>query len=32
VSVSSSFKPAKIVVDPDVKLLFAGRKRCEKSL
>jgi len=32
VSVSSSFKPAKIVVDPEVRLLFAGRKRCEKSL
>ncbi len=30
--VKSAFKPAKLVVDPDVKLLFAGRKRCEKSL
>ena len=32
VSVSSAFKPVKIVVDPDARLLFAGRKRCEKSL
>lgn len=32
VVVSTSFKPAKIVVDPEVRVLFAGRKRCEKSL
>jgi ABC-2 type transport system permease protein len=32
VVVQSAFKPAKLVVDPDVRLLFAGRKRCEKSL
>jgi SpoU rRNA methylase family enzyme len=32
VAIKSEFKPAKIVVDPDVALLFAGRKRCEKSL
>jgi hypothetical protein len=30
--VATTFKPAKIVVDPEVRLLFAGRKRCEKSL
>ena len=30
--VATSFEPAKIVVDPEVRLLFAGRKRCEKSL
>jgi ABC-2 type transport system permease protein len=32
VVIQSSFKPAKLVVDPGVRLLFAGRKRCEKSL
>jgi aminopeptidase N len=32
VVIQSSFKPAKLVVDPWVRLLFAGRKRCEKSL
>ena len=32
IAIKSAFKPVKIVVDPDVKLLFAGRKRCEKSL
>ena len=32
VMVQSSFKPTKLVVDPEVRLLFAGRKRCEKSL
>jgi hypothetical protein len=32
VVIQSAFKPAKLVVDPEVRLLFAGRKRCEKSL
>jgi hypothetical protein len=32
VVVSTSFTPTKIVVDPEVRVLFAGRKRCEKSL
>jgi ABC-2 type transport system permease protein len=32
VSIESGFKPAKLAVDPEVKVLFAGRKRCEKSL
>ncbi|MEY2796512.1 MAG: hypothetical protein RIR10_2228, partial [Planctomycetota bacterium] len=32
VNVSTAFKPTKIVVDPEVRVLFAGRKRCEKSL
>jgi aminopeptidase N len=32
VVIRSAFKPAKLVVDPEVRLLFAGRKRCEKSL
>ena len=32
IELGSSFKPAKLVVDPEVRLLFAGRKRCEKSL
>ena len=32
VLVQSAFKPVKLVVDPEVRLLFAGRKRCEKSL
>ena len=32
VAVQSSFRPVKLVVDPEVRLLFAGRKRCEKSL
>ncbi len=30
--IPSAFKPVKIVVDPEVRLLFAGRKRCEKTL
>ena len=30
--VATSFKPDKVVVDPEVRLLFAGRKRCESSL
>ena len=30
--VETAFKPVKIVVDPKVTLLFAGRQRCEKSL
>ena len=30
--VETAFKPVKIVVDPKVSLLFAGRQRCEKSL
>ena len=30
--VQSAFKPVKLMVDPEVRLLFAGRKRCEKSL
>jgi hypothetical protein len=32
VVVSTSFTPTKIVVDPEVRVLFAGRKRCEKPL
>jgi len=28
----TSFKPVKLVVDPDVELLFAGRKRTETKL
>ena len=27
-----SFEAVKVVVDPEVRVLFAGRKRCEKSL
>ncbi|MFN9945667.1 MAG: hypothetical protein ACK56S_02370 [Planctomycetota bacterium] len=30
--VPTAFKPVKLVVDPDVRLLFAGRTRCNKSL
>ena len=30
--VKSPFKPVRIVVDPEIELLFAGRKRSEKSL
>jgi hypothetical protein len=30
--VKSSFKPVRIVVDPEIELLFAGRKRSEKLL
>jgi hypothetical protein len=30
--IETTFKPVKIVVDPEVRLLFAGRQRCEKSL
>jgi hypothetical protein len=30
--VETAFRPVKIVVDPKVSLLFAGRQRCEKSL
>jgi hypothetical protein len=30
--IPTAFKPAKLVVDPDARLLFAGRRRCEKSL
>jgi hypothetical protein len=30
--IATTFKPVKIVVDPEVRLLFAGRQRCEKSL
>jgi hypothetical protein len=30
--IETSFKPVKLVVDPEVRLLFAGRQRCEKSL
>lgn len=32
ITVQSAFRPVKLVVDPKVRLLFAGRKRCEKSL
>ncbi len=31
-TVKSSFKPVRIVVDPEIELLFAGRKRSEKLL
>ena len=30
--IATSFKPVKLLVDPKVTLLFAGRQRCEKSL
>jgi hypothetical protein len=30
--IATTFKPVKVVVDPEVRLLFAGRQRCEKSL
>ena len=30
--IATSFRPVKVVVDPEVRVLFAGRKRCEKSL
>ena len=30
--IETAFKPVKIVVDPKVSLLFAGRQRCQKSL
>jgi len=30
--IATSFRPVKVVVDPEVRLLFAGRKRCESSL
>ena len=32
IAIASPFKPARLVVDPEVRLLFAGRKRCEKPL
>ncbi|MFM7260443.1 MAG: hypothetical protein ACKO3W_07555, partial [bacterium] len=28
----TTFRPVKVVVDPEVRLLFVGRKRCESSL
>jgi len=30
--IETTFKPVKVMVDPKVSLLFAGRQRCEKSL
>jgi hypothetical protein len=30
--IETTFKPVKLVVDPKVTLLFAGRQRCEKNL
>jgi hypothetical protein len=30
--IETTFKPVKVVVDPKVTLLFAGRQRCEKNL
>ncbi len=32
VEVKTAFEPARIEVDPEVQLLFAGRKRCEREL
>ncbi|MEI7659013.1 MAG: M1 family aminopeptidase [Phycisphaerae bacterium] len=32
VKVPTTFRPARIVVDPEVRLLFSGRKACERSL
>jgi hypothetical protein len=30
--VKTAFEPVRIEVDPDVQLLFAGRKRCEQAV
>ncbi|MFZ9882748.1 MAG: hypothetical protein ACO3QC_15265, partial [Phycisphaerales bacterium] len=30
--ISAGFRPVRVLVDPEVKLLFAGRKRCDRSL
>jgi len=30
--IPAGFRPMRVVVDPEVKLLFAGRKRCDRSL
>ncbi|MFZ9916299.1 MAG: hypothetical protein ACO3IB_13335, partial [Phycisphaerales bacterium] len=32
VRIPAVFKPVRVVVDPEVRLLFAGRKRCDRSL
>jgi hypothetical protein len=32
VEVKTAFEPVRIEVDPDVQLLFAGRKRCEQAV
>jgi hypothetical protein len=30
--IPTAFAPGKLVVDPELRLLFAGRTRCTKSL